>query len=145
MIQRRQHGAVNAEVNEHAHQDDEGDGDPEFRFGEHQDYPFKDASTALSTDLLSGSTPVSRCTRAAARFARRSGTGLRMRPAATPVAKQRYPSGTAETRVHGHRLRCGRSCPWRRHDFQPPASPVRLSAYRRNEYAQANIRARTTA
>ena len=66
MIERRQHGAVDAEIGEHAHQDDEGDGDPEFRFGEHRAYPFKDASTALSTDLPSGGTPVSRCTIAAA-------------------------------------------------------------------------------
>src|SRR5450631_2580219 len=66
MIERLQHRAVNAEVSEHSHQDDEGNGDPEFRFGEHRTYPFKDASTALSTDLPSGSTPVSRCTIAAA-------------------------------------------------------------------------------
>src|ERR1700681_3867347 len=65
-IERLQHGAVDAEIREYAHQDDEGDGDPEFRFGEHQSYPFKDASTALFTDLPSGSTPVSRCTIAAA-------------------------------------------------------------------------------
>ena len=66
MIERLQHRAVDAEIGEHAHQDDEGDGDPEFRFGEHRSYPFKDASTALSTDLPSGDTPVSRCTMAAA-------------------------------------------------------------------------------
>src|SRR5262249_9215394 len=58
--------AVNSHIGEDAHQDDEGDGDPEFRFGEHLSYPFKVESTARSTDLLSGATPVSRCTIAAA-------------------------------------------------------------------------------
>src|SRR6202171_3700391 len=62
VIERCQHGAMDADIAEHAHQDDEGDGDPEFRFGEHRHYPFKDASTALPTDLPSGSRPVSRCT-----------------------------------------------------------------------------------
>src|SRR3984893_17201047 len=62
MVQRLEHGAVDAEVSEHPHQDDEGDGDPEFRFFEHQDYPFKEASTALLTVLRSGARPVSRCT-----------------------------------------------------------------------------------
>src|SRR6478672_293646 len=66
MIEGLEHRAMNAEIGEHGHQDDEGDGDPEFRFGEHRDYPFKDASTALSTDLPSGTRPVSRCTIAAA-------------------------------------------------------------------------------
>src|SRR5258708_35491917 len=66
MIERLQHGAVNAEIGEHAHQDDESDGDPEFRFVEHRNYPFNDASTALSTALPSGMMPVSRCTMAAA-------------------------------------------------------------------------------
>src|ERR1700686_3308121 len=62
MIERRQHRAVDAEIAKYPHQDDEGDGDPEFRFGEHRHYPFKDASTAISTDLPSGSRPVSRFT-----------------------------------------------------------------------------------
>ena len=35
MIERFQHGAVNAKIGKHAHQDDESDGDPEFRLGEH--------------------------------------------------------------------------------------------------------------
>ena len=46
MVECFQHRAVDAEIGEHAHQDDEGNGDPEFRFGEHRTYPFKDASTA---------------------------------------------------------------------------------------------------
>jgi len=62
MIQRLQHGAVDAEVREHAHQDDEGDGDPEFRLGEHLSLSFNVASTALFTERRSGATPVSRCT-----------------------------------------------------------------------------------
>ena len=66
VIERCQHRAVDAEIGEHAHQDDEGDGDPEFRFVEHRHYPFKDASTALFTASPSGITPVSRCTIAAA-------------------------------------------------------------------------------
>src|ERR1700678_3326030 len=66
VIERRQHGAVNAVIDEHADQDDEGDGDPEFRFGEHRFYPYKYAATAWSSDLPSADTPVSRCTIAAA-------------------------------------------------------------------------------
>src|SRR6478736_4872476 len=66
MVERGQYGPVNSHIGEQAHQDDEGDRDPEFRLGEHQSYPFKDESTARSTDLPSGATPVSRCTRAAA-------------------------------------------------------------------------------
>src|SRR5260370_25847677 len=65
-IEGLQHRAVDAEIGEHAHQDDKGDGDPEFRFVDHRRYPFKDASTALSTALPSGARPVSRCTMAAA-------------------------------------------------------------------------------
>src|SRR5258707_1167714 len=65
-IERLQHGAMDAEIGEQAHQDDEGDGDPEFRFEEHRHYPFKEASTARSVVLPSGSTPVRRCTIAAA-------------------------------------------------------------------------------
>src|SRR5258707_112883 len=42
------------------------DGDPEFRFEEHRHYPFKEASTARSVVLPSGSPPVRRCTIAAA-------------------------------------------------------------------------------
>src|SRR5260370_3369866 len=66
-IERLQHGAMDAEIAEQAHQDDEGDGDPEFRFEEHPHYPFKEASTTRSVVLPSGSTPVRRCTVAAAR------------------------------------------------------------------------------
>src|SRR6185437_11300841 len=66
MIERRQHRAVDAEIGEYTEQDDEGDGDPEFRFGEHQACPFKEALTALSTVLPSGNAPVNRCTIAAA-------------------------------------------------------------------------------
>src|ERR1700751_4263769 len=66
MVERGQYGPVNSHIGEQAHQDDEGDRDPEFRLGEHRSYPFKDESTARSTDLPSGATPVSRCTRAAA-------------------------------------------------------------------------------
>src|SRR5258707_7184100 len=66
MIERLQHGAMDASIGEHAHQDDEGDGDPEFRFVDHRRYPFKEVSTARFVVLPSGSTPVSRCTIAAA-------------------------------------------------------------------------------
>src|ERR1700689_3786594 len=66
MIERRQHRAVNTDIGDYAPQDDEANGDPEFRFGEHRAYPFKVASTARPTDAPSGATPVSRCTIAAA-------------------------------------------------------------------------------
>src|SRR5260370_19977851 len=65
-IERLQHGAMDAELAEQAHQDGESDGDPEFPFEEHRHYPLKEASTARSVVLPSGSTPVSRCTIAAA-------------------------------------------------------------------------------
>src|ERR1700727_1871848 len=66
MIERSQHRSMNADISEYAHQDDEANGDPEFRFGEHRAYPFKVASTACPTDAPSGATPVSRWTMAAA-------------------------------------------------------------------------------
>ena len=53
MVERGQNRSMNSNIGEDAHQDDEGDGDPEFRFGEHQGYPFKDESTARSTEVLS--------------------------------------------------------------------------------------------
>src|SRR5258708_28930226 len=65
-IERLQHGAMDAEIAEQAHQDDEGDGDPEFPFEEHRHYSFKETSTARPVVLPSGCTPVSRCTIAAA-------------------------------------------------------------------------------
>jgi hypothetical protein len=40
VIERRQHGAVDAEIGEHAHQDDEGDRNPGFRIFEHQISPL---------------------------------------------------------------------------------------------------------
>src|ERR1700676_1808096 len=91
-IERLQHGAMDAEIREYAHQDDEGDGDPEFRFGEHQDYPFKDASTAPSIALPSGTTPVSRCTIAAAASAAMPRT---LRIAASRVAAMAFSASTS--------------------------------------------------
>src|ERR1700730_3476572 len=41
MIERLQYGAVDADIGEDAHQDKEGDGDPEFRFGEHVVIPSR--------------------------------------------------------------------------------------------------------
>jgi hypothetical protein len=39
VVERGQHGTVNAEPGKHRHQDDEGNGDPGFRLGEHRLIP----------------------------------------------------------------------------------------------------------
>src|SRR5258705_10560016 len=77
---------MDAEIGEQAHQDNEGDGDPEFRFEEHRHYPFKEASTARSVVLPSRSTPVRRCTIAAAASAARLPTLLIAAPPAAAMA-----------------------------------------------------------
>jgi len=57
---------MDAQISEQAHQDDEGYGDPEFRFETTSQLSLQGGVTARFVVLPSGCTPVSRCTIAAA-------------------------------------------------------------------------------